>query len=191
MKGARPLTDAEVKTIAAQLSIRDRALFLLGVRSGFRVSELLSVRVQDVLDPAGAILDHVYVQRRNMKGRTCGRAVVLHPEARAALSTWISELREAAALHQEAPLFVSRKGESKSIGRVQAWRVLRMAYATAGISGKLGTHAMRKTFASRVYELLGHDLVKTQRALGHASINSTVAYLSFAESDIEAAILAA
>jgi site-specific recombinase XerD len=66
-----------------------------------------------------------------------------------------------------------------------------MAYATAGISGKLGTHAMRKTFASRVYELLGHDLVKTQRALGHASINSTVAYLSFAESDIEAAILAA
>ena len=191
MKGARPLTDAEVKTIAARLSIRDRALFMLGVRSGFRVSELLSVRVQDVLDPAGAILDRVYVERRNMKGRTCGRAVVLHPEARVALSAWICELREAAALHQEAPLFVSRKGESKSIGRVQAWRVLRLAYAAAGIAGKLGTHAMRKTFASRVYELLGHDLVKTQRALGHASINSTVAYLSFAESDIEAAILAA
>lgn len=191
MKGARPLTDVEVKTIAAELSARDRALFLLGVRSGFRVSELLSVRVQDVLDSTGAVLDRVYVERCNMKGRTCGRAVVLHPEARAAIGVWISELREAGALQAAAPLFVSRKGEAHSIGRVQAWRVLRLAYDHAGISGKLGTHAMRKTFASRVYELLGHDLVKTQRALGHASINSTVAYLSFAESDIDAAILAA
>lgn len=191
MKGARPLTDAEVKTITAQLSVRDRALFLLGVRSGFRVSELLSVRLQDVLDAAGAVLTRVYVERRNMKGRTSGRAVVLHPEARAAIAAWVEELREAGVLQAAAPLFVSRKGEAHSIGRVQAWRVLRAAYATAGISGKLGTHAMRKTFAGRVYELLGHDLVKTQRALGHASINSTVAYLSFAESDIDAAILAA
>jgi hypothetical protein len=41
-----------------------------------------------------------------------------------------------------------------------------------------------------VYEKLGRDLVKTQRALGHRTINSTVQYLSFAETDIEAAILA-
>ncbi|MBI5240512.1 MAG: tyrosine-type recombinase/integrase [Elusimicrobia bacterium] len=191
MTGARPLTDAEVKTVAGQLSARDRALFLLGVRSGFRVSELLSVRVQNVLDASGAVAERVYVQRRSMKGRTCGRAVVLHPEARAAIGAWISELREAGALNAAAPLFVSRKGDSQPIGRVQAWRVLRMAYSAAGVSGKLGTHAMRKTFAARVYELLGHDLVKTQRALGHASVNSTVAYLSFAEQDIEAAILAA
>src|SRR3989339_1702411 len=98
MKGARPLTDAEVKKIAIQLSVRDRALFLLGVRSGFRVSELLSVRVQDVLDSAGDILDRVYVQRHNMKGRTCGRSVVLHPEARTALGVLILELREAGIL---------------------------------------------------------------------------------------------
>jgi len=191
MKGARPLTDAEVKTTAGQLSARDRALFLLGVRSGFRVSELLSVRVADVLDAAGAVASRVYVERRSMKGHNSGRSVVLHPEAREAIGSWITELREAGALAPESPLFVSRKGERQSIGRVHAWRVLRRAYGRAGISGKLGTHAMRKTFAARVYELLGHDLVKTQRALGHASVNSTVAYLSFAESDIEAAILAA
>jgi integrase len=50
---------------------------------------------------------------------------------------------------------------------------------------------MRKTFANRMYDKLGHDLVKTQRALGHKNINSTVAYLSFREEDIAAAILAA
>jgi integrase len=49
---------------------------------------------------------------------------------------------------------------------------------------------MRKTFANRVYQKLNHDLVKTQRALGHRNINSTVSYLRFAEEDIDQAILA-
>jgi hypothetical protein len=41
-----------------------------------------------------------------------------------------------------------------------------------------------------VYHQLNHDLVKTQRAMGHKNINSTVAYLSFVEDEIDAAILA-
>jgi len=55
---------------------------------------------------------------------------------------------------------------------------------------KGGTHAMRKTIANRVYHQLNHDLVKTQRAMGHKNINSTVAYLSFVEDEIDQAILA-
>jgi integrase len=55
---------------------------------------------------------------------------------------------------------------------------------------EVGTHGMRKTFANRVYRQLHHDLVKTQRAMGHKNINSTVAYLSFVEDEIDAAILA-
>jgi integrase len=64
------------------------------------------------------------------------------------------------------------------------------AYWTNELTGKLGTHAMRKTFATKVYTRLQHDLVKTQRALGHRNINSTVAYLSFCEDDVMQAILA-
>lgn len=48
---------------------------------------------------------------------------------------------------------------------------------------------MRTTFADRVYEALGHDIFRTQKALGHRNINSTVQYLSFKEADIENAIL--
>jgi integrase len=53
------------------------------------------------------------------------------------------------------------------------------AYKSNELTGKLGTHAMRKTFANRMYDKLGKDLVKCQRALGHRNINSTVSYLSF------------
>jgi integrase len=48
---------------------------------------------------------------------------------------------------------------------------------------------MRKTFADRVHEALDRDIFRTQKALGHRNINSTVQYLSFKEQDIEAAIL--
>ncbi len=51
-------------------------------------------------------------------------------------------------------------------------------------------HAMRKTFANKVHVLLGRDLVKTQRALGHKNVSSTVSYLSFLEEEIDEAILA-
>ena len=49
MKGCRPLTDTEVELMQAgfggRYATRDRALFLLGVESGFRISELLSLRM--------------------------------------------------------------------------------------------------------------------------------------------------
>jgi site-specific recombinase XerD len=63
-------------------------------------------------------------------------------------------------------------------------------YTENRISGTLGTHTMRKTFANKVHVLLGRDLVKTQRALGHKNVSSTVSYLSFLEEEIDEAILA-
>jgi len=201
MKGCRPLTDEEVKLISQSFSgtfaKRNKALFVVGVRSGFRVSELLALRVGDV-QQHGKIVDHVTVARRYMKKKTEGRTVPLHPEARAALSVWLEVLQKMLKGHldPQTPVFCSRvrdqeTGLRRPISREQAWRILKEAFTANELTGKLGTHAMRKTFANRMYDKLGHDLVKTQRALGHKNINSTVAYLSFREEDIAAAILAA
>ena len=88
------------------------------------------------------------------------------------------------------PLFRSREGHNRSISREHAYRILQEAYNSNRLRGKLGTHSMRKTFANRVYDALGHDLVKLQRAMGHKHLNNTAAYISFREEEIEAAILA-
>jgi integrase len=96
MRGCRPLTDAEVSLVAKSFggtfAARNRALFIVGHRTGFRISELLSLHVGDVMQH-GKILDQIGVQRRHMKGgkagKTSGRTVKLHPEARAALSVWL------------------------------------------------------------------------------------------------------
>jgi len=86
-------------------------------------------------------------------------------------------------------VFQSRRGANRAIGRVQAWRILRRAFEQAGLTGNLGTHSMRKTFADRVYDRLDGDLVNTARALAHRSISSSASYLTFRESEIDEAIL--
>lgn len=188
MKGMRPLTDNEAHEVQAQLKGRDAALFALGVRTGFRISELLSLKVSDVMSPSGQIAASVEVRRRSVKGKTASRRVVIHAQAQEALASWLKVMREE-GYTMAGSLFPSRKGGA--ISRVQAWRILSDAYARAGLEGRLGTHSMRKTFANRVYDKLGHDLLRTQAALGHRQITSTAAYLSFRESDINAAILSA
>jgi integrase len=201
MKGCRPLTDDEVNTVSRSFSgtfaKRNKALFVVGVRTGFRISELLSLRVGDV-QQHGKVAESITVQRRHMKKKTEGRTVHLHPDARAALSVWLEVLTMMlkGALDPQTPVFCSRvrdtvTGLRRAISREQGWRILTEAFAANELTGKLGTHAMRKTFANRMYERLNHDLVKTQRALGHKNINSTVQYLSFREEDIIDAILAA
>lgn len=177
MIGSRPLTDAEVVAVSDFLRPRDRAIFLLGIRTGFRISEILSLRRSDVQRLNGDIVTRVSVERKNMKGKISGRTVVLHESARLTLGIWCLN----PSCPQDGPLF--------PITRIQAWRVLTAAYDKAGLQGKLGTHCLRKTFANKVYTSLGHDLPKTQKALGHSNINSTVSYLSFADSDVDNAIL--
>jgi integrase len=78
MKGCRPLSDEEITLISRSFggtyAARDRALFILGLKSGFRISELLSLRVGDVLQH-GRLVDQVTVRRAHMKQQTEGRTV--------------------------------------------------------------------------------------------------------------------
>ena len=188
MKGCRPLTDPEIAAVKESfIRTRDKALFILGLKTGLRISELLSLKVGDVYQ-YGRVVDSVYVERKYMKKKVEGRSIPLHQEGKEALMRWIMELEKLGKSDPNSPLFKSRKGHG-SINRVQAFRVFKEVYEANGLIGKLGTHAMRKTFADRIYERLGRDLIKVQRALGHKAITSTVSYLSFREEEITEAIL--
>lgn len=191
MKGCRPLTDAEVADVLAsfygRFAARDRALFVLGTKSGFRISELLSLRIADVIQ-AGRIVDRVTVRRAKMKKKLEGRTVKLNHAAKAALMTWIDQLHGLGYMSADDFVFQSRVGGNRAICKVQAWKIIHRTAVDAGLTGTIGTHSLRKTFANDMYEKLGHDLVRTAKALGHLNINSTVSYLSFREEDIDAAI---
>ena len=202
MKGCRPLSGQEVSEVIGSIfgtfAGRDKALVILGTKSGFRISELLSLRIGDIIQ-AGQLVDKVTVRRAKMKKKIEGRTVLLHPEAKSALVAWIDELRALGYMDADSYVFQSRKGANKSISRVQAYRIINGAAAEAGLTGRIGTHTMRKTFANNVYRRLlerraaGEAIDPfrlTSKALGHKNINSTDSYLSFMEADIDDAVLA-
>jgi len=189
MKGCRPLSDPEIEALLAYLaqgraSVRDRTLILLGIRTGFRISELLSLRISNAVQ-SGKIVGRISVARRHMKGKKSSRELVLHPQAQAALAELVATLPQL----PESFLFRSREGENQPLNRRSAWVVLRNAAVACGLEGKVATHSLRKTFARRCYEKSGRDIRKVQEAMGHANLNSTAAYIAVNQDEVDDLIL--
>lgn len=182
MPGCRSIKKDEiVKVLSVLKSHRDRTLFIVGIKTGFRISELLSLKVSDVYRN-GVVLDRVSVSAKNMKGGVQARSIPLHAETK----PYIAELAKNA--DSDSPLFKSRKGNA-AIGRLQALHILQTAFNDARLTGKLATHSMRKTFAEMMYRGLKGNLRGVATALGHANINNTVRYLAIDEEEVWAAIL--
>ena len=96
MAGCRALKEAAIELVrrsfGGEFATRDEALFMLGVKAGFRISELIAIRVKDVMQ-YGKISERVEVTRQHMKGKRQSRSVPLHPTARDALAAWLPILQ--------------------------------------------------------------------------------------------------
>jgi len=184
MIGCRPLEDDEIeKMLPVFKCLRDRVLFILGIKTGFRISELLSLKRRDVYYE-GQVCKRVIVSRMNMKGGVSSRSVILSPVLAPLIESYCRSIED------KTYLFPSRQGGDKPISYKRAWRIFKDAIRDSKINHQhTGTHSMRKTFAKKIHNLLGKDLLKTKEALGHKRIDSTVSYLSFDNDEIDQAIL--
>jgi integrase len=197
MAGRRPLSRIEERQllhIARKLTPRDRALVTSQWFTGFRIHEILALTVGHV-SRDGRILPRIGVAPRHLKGgygKT--RWIPVLPELSRALRHHLWWLGLKFQLTPDLPLFPSRvsdgEGGVRPISRFQAHRVVKSAFAKAGIldDGRLGTHSLRKTFAGNVYLSAGHDLMVLKLALGHTSVATTEQYLEVQEDRVMAAI---
>lgn len=178
MTGSRPMTDEEIGLVLTNLkSLRDRTMCLIGIRCGFRISEILSLKIENVTQ-YGKIANQITVDRSNMKGKHSSRTVPIHPQAKKALEEYLLQI---GSYEPKTRLF--------PFSRQHAHRLLKSATNAAKLEGKVSTHSLRKTFCDRVHTALGENIFKTQIAMGHASPSSTVHYLSFKQEEINSAIL--
>ncbi len=194
MRGANPLTRAEVKSLLkVTKSVREKTLLTLGFSTGYRISSILSLTVGDV-STNGVIHSHVTVQAKNTKTKT-GHTVLLNSDAKKALQALLEWLSSKGLTDKSTPLFLSQKntvnGDLKAISRIQAHRILKELFAQIGLLGSsYSTHSMRKTMAAYIYDMTGGKIEKVAAMLGHKSLNSTLSYLSFNNSDIDNALTA-
>ena len=202
MAGCRPLDTAELARLLAIgrgfWAARDRAFILLGCATGFRCSELLSLRRMDVMEGDGRVRSVLTVARKHMKRKVAARSVPLTESTRMLLQGWLAEQERAGYLLKIDPLFPKRGGAPiklegrvvavEAMNRTTAWRMIRRRSRAAGVTeAHTGTHSLRKTFTAAVYSAWLARLAKgehvdplrqTQEALGHRNIQSTIAYLA-------------
>jgi integrase len=133
----RDLTKIEaMKKVLRGQNIRDWLLFVLGINSALRVSDLLRLKQSDVYDDRGRVLDAVRIRERKTGKEKLFR---LNQSARKALEEYI----RAVSHDPDAYLFRSRQGANRPISRQQAWDLLSNAAKTVGVAGCIGTHTMR------------------------------------------------
>jgi integrase len=191
MRGCPPLTPAQVKAtlrgLKGRYRWRDRAIVVLGIRTGLRIGELVALKIEDVWDGVRP-RERVYLARKNAKGQNRGTSIILHPQAGAAIEKWISMRKTASGSDW---LFPSQKSSLRPLGTKSAWAILHPVLIAAGVNGMRGTHVLRKSFALNVFRSTGNDLFRLSIAMRHTSPLTTLSYLSFRQEEIDRAILRA
>ena len=165
------LTGKEVELLLAQpvctdaKGYRDKAMLEVMYATGMRVTELISLDVEDVNLELGMIKCH--------SGKK-SRAIPLYPAAQKALAVYLSDVRSTMISDAtEQALFVNVGGTRMS--RQGFWKILKHYQAKAGIEKEITPHTLRHSFAVHLLEN-GADLGSLQELMGHSDISSTQVY---------------
>ena len=181
-----------VESFQGRFRLRDRALFVVGARTGFRIAELLSLKIEDIWNfETNEPLEAVRVAREKMKGKRKARSMPLHREACEAVTDWIRSARLNHHFYRKTYLFPRQGDNSSAMTRQCADLAFRKAFRMAKVPPQ-GTHAMRKTFASRLWvsPFIDRDITKMRELLGHESILNTARYIQHLDNTLETAVLA-
>ncbi len=147
-------------------SRRDEAMLQLLYATGMRVSELMSLDVEDINLVDGDV-------RAFGKGRK-ERLIPVHPRAVKVLEAYLRDARPKLARdNEEKAIFLNRRGER--LTRQGFWLILKQYAKAAGITSSVTPHTLRHSFATHMLNG-GADLRTIQELLGHANISTTQVY---------------
>ena len=177
MNTVEPIRDIEtVNDIASYLkeeSERNYIMFLIGIYSGLRISDILKLRVRNVKDK-----DRIFITEQKTGKQ---RRFPLNKSLRKELAHYIQGMKEWEFLIK------SQKGPNQPISRQQAWQILRKAGEHFGLEC-IGTHTLRKTFGYHLYRQNGGDIVTVQRILNHSTADYTRRYIGITQDTMDQAM---
>ncbi len=182
MNSVEPIRDEKkikaMKAILKSESVRNYTLFTLGINIGLRVSDLLNLKLFDVLAEKGNVKDSIYM-REKKTGKE--KIFVLNKTAKEAIKEYVGSLNN---FDMDWFLFKSRKGKNLPISRIHAYEILNNAARMIGIKEKIGTHTLRKTFGYHA-RMRGTPIEILQKIFNHTSPAITMRYIGITQDEIE------
>ena len=188
MKEVQPIRDT--KKIDAMKSImrgesnyRDLLLFVLGINTGLRISDILALKWSSFINVGGRLLKSgdqlnvVEIKTKKIKSFMINRSVA------EALKLYYDSL---GSVNPDDPVFSSRKtadGTLQPITRIAAWQMLNRYAHMVGLDDGIGTHTLRKTFGYHLYKK-GVALEYIQKMLNHSSPAITLRYIGITQDQL-------
>ncbi|MDD3662278.1 MAG: site-specific integrase [Candidatus Pacebacteria bacterium] len=151
---------------------RDFVMFMFGIYTGLRISDILLFRVRDVKEK-----DAVYI-REEKTGKE--KKFPLNKELKPIIAEFIRGKRDFEYL------FKSPNYPNKPISRQQAYNILTKAAKVFGMDN-IGTHTLRKTFGYHMYQQT-HDAVTLKEIFNHSDISVTLRYIGINQDNKDKAI---
>jgi len=175
MNTVQPIRDTimiqQIKDFLMEDSPRNYMLFVLGINSGLRISDILHLQVRDVQGK------HIDLKEQKTKKK---KKIRITPQLKRELS-WYIEGKE-----PKEYLFKSRKGTNRPIGRSMAYKILRKAADRYGLK-EIGTHTLRKTFGYHFY-LQTKNVAMLQELFNHSSPKITLVYIGINQDTMDNAM---
>ena len=174
------LTSKEVELLLEQpknvdlKGIRDKAMLEFAYATGMRVTEIISLNIDDVNLEEGYV-----VCKTGEKQRT----IPLGTMSLKALKDYVENAREYLIKDEnETSLFVNING--KRLTRQGFWKIIKYYKEQAHITKDITPHVLRHSFATHLLQN-GADLKAIQSMLGHSDISSTQVYMQFQNEGIK------
>lgn len=165
---AKILTTKEIESVFKLLKTdRDKTLFALGIYTGLRISEIISLKQEQLFTASG--IKYVLVVYRLKKKNTVYSEIPIVPKLRLALIEYRKKFPESQWL------FPSEESESGHLTRVAAHNILSAVFKALKLEGAK-THSMRRTMLTTLSRA-GVPLRTVQDISGHSNLTQLQAYL--------------
>lgn len=163
-----------IEEYLASYSKRNQLIFVFGINTGLRISDILGLDIADVKNKT-------YMEIREKKTGKYKR-FPLNNKLKFLIEEFLKERVNSYSLDDGDPLFVGKK--HCRLNRSQVYRFLNEACLELGITANIGTHSMRKSFGYFFYKQ-NNDIVLLQKIFNHSSPAITLRYIGIDQDDID------
>jgi integrase len=190
MNFVEPIRDikkiSQIKNILrGEKRYRDLMLFVVGINSALRISDLLQLRIEHFIGEEGIIQNRFRIKEKKRGKR---QEVVINKSIRDVLGEFLSAYP---CINENPNNFVffntKMKDYSMPIHRGQAWKILTSICKKVGLVGNYGTHTLRKTWGYHA-RMNGVGMELIMHKLNHESIAYTKRYLGITDDELEEVI---
>jgi len=179
-KAPSVLTSKEIELLLEQpkdvdlKGTRDKAMLEFAYATGMRVTEIISLNIEDVKLDEGYVVCHSGSKQRN---------IPLGTMSLKALKEYIEEARPVIIKDEKVKaLFVNINGQR--LTRQGFWKIVKYYKEQAHITKEITPHILRHSFATHLLQN-GADLKAIQTMLGHSDISSTQVYMQFQDEGLK------